>query len=98
MACKLQVVGSGCSRCALLETRVHRALEQYPATVEVEYVSKIVDALALGVMAIPALVLDGRVLAAGRVPSVREILDWLSEAHGQTGRAGDPEPPAEIPE
>ncbi|MDQ7006147.1 MAG: thioredoxin family protein [Acidobacteriota bacterium] len=80
MTRRLQVAGTGCSRCVLLEARVRQAVDLHQGQVEVESVSGIMEIIALGLQAAPALLLDGRVLAAGRVPSVEEILEWLDPA------------------
>ncbi len=70
---KIQVLGTGCAKCSELSTRTEAALKQLNLEVTVEKVSDIREIMAFGVMSTPALVIDGKVCFAGRVPNVDEL-------------------------
>lgn len=70
---KIQVLGTGCAKCGELTTRTEAALKQLNLEVTVEKVSDIREIMAFGVMSTPALVVDGKVCFAGRVPNVEEL-------------------------
>jgi len=88
---RIQVLGTGCPRCAGLEENVRRALERAGIDgASVEKVTDLGEIMAFGVMMTPALALDGRVVVAGRVPGVDELVGMLSSrqqgAGGESGR------------
>jgi len=70
---KIQVLGTGCRKCVTLRENVEQALLQVgkQATVEkIEDINQIVD---FGVMATPALAINGQVKSTGKVLTVEEI-------------------------
>jgi len=70
---RIEILGSGCTRCHGLEANVRKALEMLGKDAEVIDVTDIQQIMAYGVMATPALVIDGRVIAAGRLLSPEEV-------------------------
>ena len=75
---KLQVLGTGCSRCKTLTSRVEEAITELKIEAEIEKIENIEEIVKFGVMSTPALALDGIVLFTGRVPTVREIGEVIS--------------------
>jgi small redox-active disulfide protein 2 len=73
----IQVLGPGCRNCITLEERVNEALEQLGADAAVSKVTDPAAIAAAGVIATPALVVDGRLVLAGSVPSVRRLSGLL---------------------
>lgn len=76
----MQVLGPGCARCREAEDNVRLAAEAAGLDLVVEKVTDFKEILRLGVLATPALVLDGRILCTGRVPGVQEVAGWLTQA------------------
>ena len=70
---KLQILGTGCSKCAELAARTEQAAKGLGIEYEIVKVTKIPEIMGFGVMSTPALAVDGQVKAAGKVPSVEEI-------------------------
>jgi small redox-active disulfide protein 2 len=70
---KLQILGTGCSRCKTLMARVAEAVAAKGVQAEIEKVENIEEIVKFGVMSTPALAIDGKVLFTGRVPTAREI-------------------------
>ncbi len=74
----IEVLGPGCSNCKTLYDRTRQAAQELGLDCEVEKVSDLNVILGYRVMATPALVVDGQVKLAGRVPSVEQIKEVLS--------------------
>jgi small redox-active disulfide protein 2 len=76
---KIEILGSGCARCKQLEANVKKALEETKKKAEIIKVTDIDEIISRGVMATPAIVIDGKVKAFGRIPDVDEIKGWLQK-------------------
>ena len=75
---KLQILGPGCIRCKTLAENAATAADKLGIEYEIEKVTNINDIMGFGVMLTPALVVDGEVKAAGKVPSADEIKEMLA--------------------
>ena len=69
---RIEILGSGCARCHRLEANVRKALEILGKDAEVVDVTDIQQIMSYGVMSTPALVIDGKVITAGKVLSPEE--------------------------
>ena len=76
----VQVLGAGCPRCAKLFENAQKAVANAGISAKVEKVSDMDVITEFGVMATPALVIDGEVKAVGRVLTADEIKRLLSVA------------------
>jgi small redox-active disulfide protein 2 len=76
----IEVLGPGCANCRRLEAAAREAVVMAGVEAEVRHVTDVRDIVARGVMQTPGLVIDGRVVSYGRVPSAGDIAVWLSEA------------------
>ncbi len=74
---KIQILGTGCPKCATLAANATAAAEALGIEYEVVKVTDINDILAFGVMMTPALVVDGEVRMVGKVPDSDAIRDLL---------------------
>jgi len=74
---EIKVLGTGCASCKRLEAQVIEALKQLNLHEEVIKVTEIKDIMSYGVMSTPALVVDGKVLFSGQVPSVAKLKELL---------------------
>ncbi len=70
---RIEVLGPGCARCVELARRTEEAVKHLAIEASVVKVTDIKAIMGYGVMATPALVVDGKVRFAGRVPSVAEL-------------------------
>lgn len=75
----IKVLGTGCPNCQRLEANVKQAIEESGLEATVEKVTEIQDIMSYGVMGTPALVVDGKVRIAGRVPRAEELKKLFSE-------------------
>ncbi|MEX1208989.1 MAG: thioredoxin family protein [Acidimicrobiia bacterium] len=74
----IKVLGAGCASCHTLEDRTSEALAQLGVSGEIEMVTDYIQIARYGVMSTPALVVDGKVVFAGRVPKVAELMTILA--------------------
>jgi small redox-active disulfide protein 2 len=74
---KIAVLGTGCAKCTKLYDTAREAVAALGLDAEVQKVSDIQQILAYGVMITPALVVDGQVKLAGKVPTVDELKAML---------------------
>lgn len=77
---KLEVLGTGCAKCNALEASVKQVADKLGLNYELTHVKEIAKFAAYGVMITPALVVDGKVKFAGKVPSEAELTKILSAA------------------
>lgn len=70
---KIEVFGTGCPKCNMLETNVKRVLTDLGLKAEVVKITSIDEMVERGLMSTPALAIDGELVVAGRVPSVVEL-------------------------
>lgn len=69
----VKILGSGCPNCKMLEANTRKALETVGKTAEIIKVTDYADIASYGIMRTPGLVIDEKVMSAGRVLSPQEI-------------------------
>ena len=74
---KIQVLGTGCSKCKQLTANAEKAVASLGLSVPIEKVEEIREIMKFSVMSTPALVVDGKVRSAGKVLSTEEISSLL---------------------
>jgi small redox-active disulfide protein 2 len=79
---KIQILGTGCKRCRDLTANAQQAVQELGINAEIEKVTEVQDIMKFQILMTPGLVIDGRVKAAGRIPSVEEIKQMLAPAGG----------------
>ncbi len=75
---ELLILGTGCDKCDRLEKLTREAADSLGLDFELRKVGEINDIIGFGVMVTPALVVDGKVQCVGKVPSLDEIMGFLS--------------------
>ena len=75
---EIKVLGSGCAKCNMLEEATKQAVAQAGIDAHVEKVTDMAQIMDYGVMATPALVVDGQVRITGQVPSVDALVALLT--------------------
>jgi len=74
---KIEILGSGCPKCKMVEANAKKALEESGKKAEIVKVTEIDKIVEYGVMSTPAIVIDGEVKSYGEVASVEEIKRML---------------------
>jgi len=74
----IKILGSGCSNCQKMEVNARQAIQELGLNdIEIEHVYDVNKIIESGVMSTPAIVIDNKVKAAGRIPDAEEIKGWL---------------------
>jgi small redox-active disulfide protein 2 len=74
---EIKVLGTGCPRCKALEQATRNALAEMDITANIEKVEDIVKIMEYGILHTPGLVINGKVVMSGRVPSSAEIKELI---------------------
>lgn len=77
---KVQVLGTGCSKCGYLLKNAQTAAGERQAGDVVEKVDDIMQVLEFNPSALPALAIDGIVVTAGTLPSPTEIKQLIEQS------------------
>jgi small redox-active disulfide protein 2 len=75
---KIVVAGPGCSHCQATEKNVFNAVAELNLDAEIIKVTDVLEFVKLGVFLTPAVLVDGNVVVAGRVPTVGELKKLFS--------------------
>ena len=76
---KIEILGTGCPKCKKLSELTEEAVNEFDVSAEIIKVTDISKIIDYGVMVTPALVIDGDVKVAGKIPSKEEIIKWIKE-------------------
>ena len=75
----MQILGMGCPKCQKLEENARQAAQELNLEFQIEKVKDLQQIMTFGVMVTPALVVDGVVKVAGKVPGVEELKKLLTK-------------------
>lgn len=70
---KIEVLGTGCAKCNKLYEAVKEAVQKNGVQAEISKVDDLAQIMKYRVMVTPALVIDGKVVVSGKIPSTEEI-------------------------
>jgi small redox-active disulfide protein 2 len=70
---KIQIAGPGCARCQATEKLVNEVVNELNLVAEVQHAYDIREYSRLGVRLTPAVLVDGKIVFSGRVPSADEL-------------------------
>ena len=74
---KIEILGMGWAKCNQLAERAKEAVKELGIDAEVVKVQDIKTITNYGVLITPALVVDGVVKVAGKVPKLEQIKEWI---------------------
>ena len=79
-ALRVIILGPGCANCSRLENDVRNVLAEMNAPGEMIHVTDPREIVKYGVMGVPALVINRKVVSVGTTPEKKKIRQWLEEA------------------
>jgi small redox-active disulfide protein 2 len=74
----IKVLGSGCANCRRTISLIEEVARDAGVGVTLSKVESLPDILGYGVMSTPGVVIDGKVVHAGGVPSRAKVEQWLA--------------------
>jgi len=74
---KIEILGTGCPKCKKLTELVEEAVKELDISAEIIKITDINKIINYGVMMTPALVIDGEVKMAGKLPNKKDIINWI---------------------
>ena len=75
---EIKVLGTGCAGCRTLYETVTQAIAELGISAAIVKEEDIEEILSYGIMTLPGLVVDGRVVSAGRKLSLAEVKELLN--------------------
>ncbi len=76
----IKVLGSGCANCHKVEELAKQAVAQLGIEAKVEMVTDMQEIMRYGVMSTPGIVINEKVVSAGRVPALSQITTMITTA------------------
>ena len=76
----IKVLGSGCENCKKLESIARQTVAQMGLDAEVIKVTEYPAIMAYNILSTPGLVINEKVVSAGRIPTLGEVSTWLANA------------------
>ena len=76
---RIQVLGPGCFNCDKIEKDVREVLAELKIPGDLSHVTDPVEIAKFGVLGVPALVINGRIVCVGTVPDRNRIKQWLMD-------------------
>jgi len=73
----IKVLGSGCANCKRLEATARKVVGGLGIEAEIEKVTDYAEIMKWPILSTPGLVVNDKLVSAGRIPSEAEITDWL---------------------
>ena len=77
---EIKVIGPGCYKCHELDKRVREVVKELGIDAQIEYVQDIKKIMEYPILTTPGLVVNGKVVCAGKVPSKSEISQFIAAA------------------
>lgn len=75
----VKVLGSGCANCKRLEQEVREALTGSGIAFDLVKVTDYADIMAYNVLSTPGLVMNEKLVSAGRIPKRPQIVEWAKQ-------------------
>ncbi|MBN8968142.1 MAG: thioredoxin family protein [Rhizobiales bacterium] len=74
----VKVLGPGCANCKNTMALIGRVAQEKSIPIKLEKVEELREIMSYGVMSTPGVVIDGKVVHAGGVPSREKVEGWLA--------------------
>lgn len=79
MLLEIKILSSGCRRSKALAKEVYDVAAGLDREIKVEVIEKMDEILEYNILRMPGLVIDGKLMTSGKVPSKSEIKKWIQE-------------------
>lgn len=75
---EIKVLGPGCAKCKATADLINRVAAETGKSVQIEKIEDMCQIVGFGVMTTPAVVIGGKVVHKGSVPTHDQVLSWLN--------------------
>ena len=79
---EIKVCGPGCANCSKAENAVKEAVADAGIEADICKITDFAEMARLGVLSTPAIVIDGKIMCVGKVPSKQEVIAWIKQKCG----------------
>lgn len=76
---EIKILGSGCMNCKRLEEIVTKTAKELQIEISIEKITDYVKIAEYNVLATPGLVINGKVMSSGKIPSKAQIVSWIQD-------------------
>jgi small redox-active disulfide protein 2 len=76
----IKVLGSGCANCKKVEAIARQAIDNMRVEAEVIKVTEYADMMQYDIMSTPGLVINEKLVSAGKIPTEAQVMTWLADA------------------
>lgn len=76
----IKVLGSGCANCKRLEQIARKVVTDMSMEAEIIKVTEYPEIMKYNILSTPGLVVNEKVVSAGRIPAEAEVATWLANA------------------
>jgi small redox-active disulfide protein 2 len=76
----VKILGKGCANCHKVEEIARAAAAEMGADATFEHVTAVEDIMKYPIMSTPGLVVNEKLVCAGRIPAQAEVVTWLTSA------------------
>lgn len=76
----IKVLGPGCNNCHLVEANAKEAVQRLGVEAAIEKITDRSEFARYGLLYTPGLVINEKLVAGGRIPSVAEVTTWVANA------------------
>jgi len=81
----IKVSGPGCQNCDKVEEITKSAVSTMGIETHIEKITDINEIVEYGVLSTPGLIINGKVVCSGRIPSQAEVTTWIADAAMEAG-------------
>ena len=75
----IKVLGTGCASCRTVATLITEVAQQQGIAIELEKVEELREIMSYGILSLPGVVVAGKVVHAGGIPTREQIALWLAQ-------------------
>ncbi len=76
----IKVLGPGCANCQKVESAAKNAVANLGVEAEIIKVTDYAEIMAYNILSTPGLVINEKLVAAGRIPKDAEVMTWINNA------------------
>jgi len=76
----IKILGPGCENCKKVEALARKVVTLLSLEAQIEKVTEYADMRKYKILATPGLVINEKVVCAGRIPNEAEVTTWITTA------------------